>query len=183
MKKGAMFIYESKLDLYGPLTKTRTILDDYQIMLCLSRTLAIVQRRSFNSDSRIVDSIDLVKYIEGVAWNKSESKHHKVHDRVFHDISIELTNVGTNIISELSMSDRRLTGIGGVVSSSLGLLLPLTIIEYSNNFMLEEFKEYLEDLERNGEVIHTEIKRLMREFESNGELFLSHFYGTEGNVR
>ena len=179
MKRGAMFIYERKLDLYGPLTKTRMILDDYQIMTCLSRTLTTIQRRSFNGGSRI----DLVEYIEDVTRNKSESKHHKVHSRVFHDISIELTNVGTNIISDISMSDRRVTRIGDVVNSSLGLYLPMTIIEYSNNFMLEEFKEYLEDLEQNGEVIHTEIKRLMREFESNGELFLSHFYGTEGDVR
>lgn len=179
MKRGAMFIYEKELDLYGSLTKTRMILDDYQIMLCLSQVLTIVQRRSFNNDSRI----DLVKYIEDVTRNKSQSKQHKVHDRVFHDISIELKNVGANIISDLSMSDRRVTRIGDIVNSSLGLFLPLTIIEYSNNFMLEEFKEYLEDLEKNGEVIHTEIKRLMREFESNGELFLSQFYGTEGNVR
>lgn len=183
MKRGAMLIYERNLDLYGPLAKTRTILNDYQIMTCLRRILTTIQRRSFNGDSRIVDHIDLVKYIGDVARDKSENEYHKVHDRVFHDISIELTNVGTNIISDLSTTDRRVTRIGGVVSSSLGLLLPLTIIEYSNNFMLEEFKEYLEDLEKNGEVIHTEIKRLMREFESNGELFLSQLYGTEGNVR
>lgn len=177
MKKGVMVIYERELDMYGRLPKTRIVLNDHQLMDCLGRALDAAHRRSFKSEFRI----DLVKYISKLDPYKPDSRISKTQDRVFYDISSELIQAASNIMSDISMGNRRITRVGKVDTSSLGLFLPLTIVEYDNNLMLEEFIEFLRDKEFSGEAIPVDVYRLIRDFENNGELFLSQFYKTEGN--